>query len=167
VLSPERVAEAQAAFDRLIGLPLVGFNGYLSCRYFEFGEQHVTTSRRGVEYLKADWSLRLTCNWRVEWGNGMSVSRDLFEPDWPQDNPIVEQFYSEVDGHTHILQSINVFPDASLHLKLTDGFDLIVHPSAEEVHSLDCWFLMPRVTEIPALWLGEGELSWVGYYRPR
>lgn len=167
VLSPEQVAEAQAEFDRLIGLPLVDFSGYLSVRCFEFGEQILTTNRKGEEILKAEWSLRLMCNWRVEWGNGLSVSRDLFEPEPPKNDPLVEQFYAEVDGHSNRLLCVSVYPDASLHFQLTDGFDLIVHPSAEEVQNNDCWFLLPKDRQERALWLGEGELSWVGYYRPR
>jgi hypothetical protein len=168
VLSPEQVAEAQAEFGRLIGVPLVNFWGYMSYRLFEFGEPILTTNRKGEEILEAEWSLRLICNWRVEWGNGLSVSRDLFEPEFPEDNPTVEKFYAEVDTRSRALQAVNVYPDASLHLQLTDGFDLIVNPSAEEVAQVESWVLTPRDPDRQALWLWEDDLIWVGKrHRPR
>ena len=169
VLSPEKVAEAQAELDRLIGLQFGRFlirmgPPSFQLRRFVFCEPVAESNHAAWVSGDVGYSLFLWCNWRMlrngRLGDSQRLSWEILALGSPRAAKVM-RFLEWAYSKPRLVEAVTVLPNASVRFVLTDRFDFMVQPSAAEVGSTECWRLMPGADEQRALSLRNGILEWV------
>jgi hypothetical protein len=137
-LSEELGATIEDRLKPLIGQPLSDMwrVSALGWQIIEFGVQRPAVNRHGQQITRGDWSIHISCAWRIS----DPMGRVILSEECPEGDP-ADGLFASVRAGALIVQAVRGSETGAVQFDLSLGYCLRVDPSGDLTE--EQWRLLP------------------------
>lgn len=137
-MKPGLGEEIEGQLRPLVGLPLSDMRrvSILGWQIIEFGEQKPDVNRKGQAITRADWTVRISCHWRIVDPFGEEVLSNE-RPNGDQ----AASYFERMEAESLIVESIRGYEDGSVLFVLAEGYQLLIDARLDQ--GGEQWRLLP------------------------